>query len=137
MFDGLLNLAGLRFAGGSPRKILIRPNHPRPHALILGQGFIRPLHHRLGFRTFAQDQHSAWLSVPTARHTNNGTVLHLRLAAQRGLEVFGVDVHSRRGDDHMFFAAFEIEIAFRVYFAKVTSAVPAFLAGHWLEFSST
>ena len=54
-----------------------------------------------------------------------------------GLQVFRINVHSRRGDDHVFFAAFEEEIAFGIEFADIAGMVPAFLAGDRAQFSRT
>ena len=92
--------------------------------------FVGASHHRLRIsNALPQDHHRARLGVSISRQSDHHAIFHFGLPAQRSLKIFGINIHARRRDDHIFFAAFEIQIAFGVECADVAGAVPAFFAG--------
>src|SRR5262249_42956122 len=51
-------------------------------------------------------------------------------------QIFRIDIHAPRSDDHIFLSAFEIEVSFSVELADVTGVVPTFAGGDRPHFSS-
>ncbi len=50
-----------------------------------------------------------------------------RLAAQRSLEIIGIDIGSSRGHDHFLLSALEVEVPGFIERADVAGAIPALL----------
>ena len=131
----LLNRAGSRLLRGCARKIFLGPDKPVPHPLIFGQSFIRAFHHRLRICfCISQNEHRARLRISISRQRDHDAIFDLGLAAQRSLQILGINVHSGGRHDHIFLASFEIQVALGVERADVAGSVPAFLGCHRLQF---
>ena len=124
------NHAPFRFLRVRPRKILLRPLHPHPHALIFRQGFVSPPHHRFQIAGVARNHHRTRLGIPIPFDSHHNAVLHLGLAEQRCLQIAGMYVRPARRDNDFLLAAFEVQIAGRVQRSDVTCAIPALLVGN-------
>ena len=83
-----------------------------------------------------QNQNRAGLGIATALDAHNYGITHFFLGAQRGLQVFGIDVHPGGRDDDFFLASLEKQIAVCVERAEVAGAVPAFVASDGHEFTA-
>ena len=87
-------------------------------------------------RGAAQQQHGASLRVLLALEWHHYDVAHLGGQAQRFFQVFWIDVHAFRRDDHVFLSTLEIEISLGVELADVAGAEPVILAGTFRGFES-
>ena len=127
--------AGSRLLRGSAREVVLRPEKPVPHLLVLGQSPVGAPYHRFGISlAIAHDYYRARLGVSVSRQRDHHALFHFRLAAQGGFEVFGIDIHAGGSDNYIFLASFEIQIACGVERAYVAGAVPAFFGRHGLQF---
>src|SRR6201987_346754 len=111
-------------------KILLRPFHPRSHALIFSQRFVRPPHHGFQVTPIAQNHDSTRLSIATLFDSYDNAVLHLRLPEQRSLQISWIDVRPTRSDDDLFLPSLEIQIARGVERPDVPRAIPTLLVRH-------
>src|SRR5882672_9575175 len=138
-FNGCANLSEFRFSRRSTREIGFGPQEPAAHPLILRERsihasdnpsrvarllYISSIVRRFYVRSFAQQQHAAWFGVSVALQPHDDAVLHFRLAPQCCFEVFRVDVHPRRRNDDVLFAALEIEISLGVECSQIARAEP-------------
>ncbi len=138
----------LRLLSGRARKVLLWPDQPAPHLLVLGKMMIGALDDclRIWWRRvrrlrwssrriggIAQDQHGASLGIAALFQTDHHAVADLGLLPQRSLQVLGIDVHPFARDDDIFLATLEVEIAFGIELADIAGAKPAFFVQHRLE----
>src|ERR1700692_1164432 len=107
-------------------EIFLRPFDPQAHSLIFGQRLIRPLHRLFQLGIAAQNYHSAWLRVASAFDSDDHAIFHLGLAAQRGLQIFGIHIRPAWSDNDFLLATLEIKSARLIEGANVAGAVPAF-----------
>src|ERR1700722_3809555 len=70
--------------------------------------------------------HRARFCIASAFYSDDHAIFHLGLAAQRRLQVFGINIRPSGSDNDFLFAALEIKIACLIERADVASAVPAF-----------
>src|ERR1035438_5067638 len=136
LLDRLLDGGDLGLLRGSAWEVLLGPHEPAAHLLILRELLVGTPDRRLGIDGIAQDENGARLGVASLLQADDDAVAYCGLLAQRILEVLGINVHPFAGDDDVFLAALEIEIALRVEFAKVAGAKPTSLAQHRLQFFS-
>ena len=61
----------------------------------------------------------ALLGVATAGNSKHHTIAHLRLFAQRLLQVFGINLQPRGRHNHILAASFEVEIALFIHGAEI------------------
>src|SRR5581483_615794 len=83
-----------------------------------------------------QEQHGAWFGIAAAIETDDYTIADLRLLAELGFEVGGINVQSRGRDDDIFLAALEIEISLGIEFAEIAGAKPALLVPDGMYFTA-
>src|SRR5215469_13638497 len=117
-------------------EILVRPDHPAMNALVFGQSLIRRLDHASRFGSVFQNQRCHRFSIACQGKGNNDAIFDFRLLPERVLQIFGIDIHTCRSDDHIFLSAFKIQVSFPVEFADVTGVVPTFASGYRAQFSS-
>src|SRR5690242_10962092 len=101
----LPNLAGARLLGRSSREILVRPHKPVLHALMLGKALVGVFYDGIRGPTAPKDEHGTRFSIALVRQANDDTIFYLWLAVKGGFQILRVHVHSRRSNDHIFFAA--------------------------------
>ena len=75
----------------------------------------------------SHDQHGQRLRALRRLDADDGAVADFRLHVQRRFQVVRVDVQAGGGDDDVFLAALEVEVARRVHLADVAGAQPAFV----------
>src|SRR5260370_4055155 len=128
---GFGNFSPARFLGGGARKILFRPDDPLADSLVLPESPVSAVHYASWFYFIPQgfipqEKYSTRLSISANRQRDDNTVFHFRLLAERVLQIFGIDIHSRWGDDDVLLASFEKKIALGVEPSNVAGAIPAF-----------
>ena len=133
LLHGRLNDGSLWLLCGRAREVLVRPGHPAPHLLVFGELLIGLLYGTLRIGRVAHQQRGARLGVAALVQTDHDTVANLRLQAQRGFQIFGIDVHPLAGDDDVLLAPLKVEIALGVELADVAGAKPTFLVQHRLQ----
>src|SRR5207253_4614369 len=127
-FHSGLNLTRFRFLRGRARKILVRPDKPMSYALILREQCVRSLHRGCSICPLGtKNYHRTWLRVSSPLQSDHDAIAHFRLPVQCTLQIFGIHIHPRRSDNHIFLAALEIEVTRRVEFTNVAGAVPALI----------
>ena len=124
--DEFANAREQRLQSGSAREIGFGPQEPAANFLIFRERAIGIFDHcrLIRMRRIFEQQHGARLCVTVPFDSYHYAIAHAGLAAHRSFQILGIDVHTRRSDDHIFPAAFEIEAAFRVGFPHISSAKP-------------
>ena len=136
LLDCLLDRSDLWLLRGSAREVLLGPDKPAAHLLILRELLVGTPDHGLRIDGVAQDENGARLGVPSLLQADNHAVAHLVLLSQLRFQVLGINVHPFACNDDVLLAAFEIEIAFGVEFAEIAGAKPTFLAQHRFQLFS-
>ena len=72
-----------------------------------------------------KEEHGAWFGVAVAVESYHDAIADAWFFAEFCFEIFGVNVQARRGDDYVFLAAFEIEVAVGVALAQIAGVKPA------------
>src|SRR5258708_39974474 len=75
------------------------------------------------------EQNGARVGISTAFEGDDNAIAHTALSAQRGFQILGINIQSRRRNDHILLAPTETQVAFRIQFAKIARAQPTFLTG--------
>ena len=125
--DELANAREQRLQSRRAREVRIGPQKQAANLLIFRQGAIGVFEYGrlVRVRRVFEQQHRARLRVAVAFDADHHAIAHSRLATHRFFEIFGMDVHARGRNDHIFAAAFEIQAALRVGFAHVSGAKPS------------
>ena len=116
-----------RFAGGRAWKVQIGPDEPPADALVIGEGEVGGIDggSNGSFVGALTEQYSAGLGVVVNLEGNDDGVTNCGLGAESGLEILGINIQAGGGDDDVFLAAAEAEIALGVEFAQIAGAQPA------------
>ena len=80
-------------------------------------------------RWLAEKEHRASLRIAVLRERHDHAIFHRSIAPQSGLEVLGINIHPRGGDDDAFLSSLEIQVAFGVERSDIAGAEPSGAAG--------
>src|SRR6185312_13777166 len=115
------------------RKIFIRPAHEAADFLEIGKGLVRARDDSSGRCAIPQKQDRARLGISATRNTEDHAVAHLGLTTQGLLQIFRIYLETRRSDDYVLAASFEVKIALLVQSAKIAGAEPTFFSSNRLQ----
>src|SRR5262249_23099759 len=118
-------------------EVCFRPNNMRTQALIGCEGLICTLDAGSGVSSGACGKHdSGGLGVAVTSEAENDCIFDLRLLAEGGLKVGGIDFHPFRRDDDILLPSFEMEKALRIELAEVAGVEPSLFARDGLELAT-
>src|SRR3954447_23766221 len=93
------------------REIFSAPNKPATYLLMPAQRFVCVSDHRAGLFLVAQNQDGQWLGSMGAIKLNDDAGFCILVPVQRNLNVFWINIQTRRSYNYVFLASLEEKIA--------------------------
>ena len=113
---------------GRAWEVAFGPDVPAAHVLMSRERLVGALDGGRGVcLRVAHDEDGEGFGAARALDADHGALLDFGLAVERCLDVFGVNVEAGGGDDCLFLAALEVDLAVLVHLSDVARAQPAFV----------